>query len=270
MPSVTVGGLEIFYRETGSGEPVLLLQGLGTDHRGWGLQVAALSPWFRCITPDNRDAGRSGRAAGPYTVADMAADAAGLLDALGVERAHVVGISMGGAIAQELAISRPGRVRSLALIATYCSGDPRGTDLFQGWRLMRERFSPEEYYRATYPWVFTVGDYLRPGFIQEMVERAATDPYAQEPEAWARQMAAATAFHSEDRLDRIAAPTLLLFGDADLLTPLRFARTMQARIPQAELVVIPDAGHGLIWSHAEAVNAALLGFLLRQRAKEEG
>lgn len=269
MPTVTVRDLPIFYRETGAGEPVLLLQGLGVDHRGWGLQVAALSPWFRCITPDNRDVGRSGRAAGPYTVADLAADAAGLLDALDVAHAHVVGISMGGAVAQELALSCPERVRSLALIATYCSGDPRGTALFQGWRLMRERLSPAEYFRATYPWVFTVGDYLRPGFVEGMVERAATDPYLQEPEAWARQMAAATSFHSEDRLGRIAAPTLLLFGEADLLTPLRFARAMQERIPQAELVVIPEAGHGLIWSHPQTVNAVLLGFLLRQRAAED-
>lgn len=264
MPTVDVNGLDIFYRETGHGEPLLLLAGLGLDHRAWAAQVPALSRAFRCITPDNRDIGRSGRVTGPYTVADMAGDAVGLLDALGIERAHVAGLSMGGAMAQEIAINHPHRVKSLALVATYCSGDPRGTALFEGMRLMRERFSPEEYYRATYPWSFTVKDYLRPGFMERMIESAAANPNPQPPDAYARQAAATTTFHSEDRLGRITAPTLLLFGDQDLLTPLRFARALHDGIPGSELVIVPDAGHGIVWSHPDVVNDVLFGFFSRR------
>ena len=104
MPRVEANGLGIFYREAGDGPPVLLVQGLEMDHRGWAMQLPALRDRFRCLSFDNRDVGQSDRARAPYTVKEMAADALGLLDALGVRRAHVVGFSMGGAIAQEIAI----------------------------------------------------------------------------------------------------------------------------------------------------------------------
>ena len=105
MPKIRVAtGFELFYRESGGGEPILWIMGLGNDHRGWAYQAPAFRERFRCITYDNRDVGQSQLTDGPYSVADLAEDAIGLLDALGVEQAHVVGFSMGGAQAQELAV----------------------------------------------------------------------------------------------------------------------------------------------------------------------
>ncbi len=269
MPTVCVAtGLELFYRETcppdrrgGEGEPILWIMGLGNDHRGWAYQVPAFRDRFRCITYDNRDCGQSQLAEGPYTVADMAEDAVGLLDALGVEQAHVVGFSMGGAQAQELAVHHPERVRRLVLCNTYSSRDERGAAIFRGRVLMREKLSPEEYTRLLLPWVYTVRDYARPGFIEQTVEALLNDPYPQSPDAFRRQVEATIAHDMEDRLGQIKAPTLLLFGEDDITTPLRFARALEAGIPNATLTLVPGAGHGLPWSHPGEFTRAVRAFL---------
>lgn len=262
MPTVRVAtGFELFYRETGEGDAILWIMGLGNDHRGWAYQVPAFRDRFRCITYDNRDSGQSQRASGPYTVADMVEDAVGLLDALGVEQAHVVGFSMGGAQAQELAIRHPERVHKLALCNTYTSRDERGAALFRGRVLLRERLSDEEYQRVTLPWVYAWQDYQRPGFIEQTMEAILNDPYPQPLDAFRRQVEATLTVDTEGRLGQIRAPTLLLFGTDDITTPLRFARTLQAGIPDARLELVEGAGHGLPWSHPEEFNRIVRAFL---------
>jgi pimeloyl-ACP methyl ester carboxylesterase len=263
MPAVRVAtGLELFYRESGEGEPILWIMGLGNDHRGWAYQVPAFRDRFRCITYDNRDSGQSQRADAPYTVADLAEDAVALLDALDIERAHVVGFSMGGGQAQELAIRHPERVNKLVLCSTYTSRDPRGTDIFQSRVLLRERLSAEEYQRVTLPWAYTYQDYQRPGFIEATIEAVLNDPYPQDMDAYRRQVEATLSVDTEGRLDQIRALTLLVFGEDDITTPLRFARVLEAGIPNARLVTVPGAGHGLPWSQPDALNDAVRSFLL--------
>src|SRR6185503_2959995 len=119
MAKVRVNGIELNYVEAGSGEPVLMIMGFGGDHLAWGFQVPALSARYRVIAFDNRGAGQSRVPDVPYLTRMLADDAVGLLDALGVERAHVIGASMGGMIPQEVALGHPGRVRSLQLHCTY-------------------------------------------------------------------------------------------------------------------------------------------------------
>ena len=262
MPIVRVStGVELFYRESGKGEPILWIMGLGNDHRGWAYQAPAFRDRFRCITYDNRDAGQSQQAEDQYTVADLAADALGLLDALHIERAHVVGFSMGGAQAQELAIGHPGRVRRLVLCSTYASRDDRGAAVFRGQALLRERLSPEEYQRVTLPSVYTHREYARPGFIEDTIEAILNDPHPQPLEAYRRQVEATIAVDTESRLGDIRAPTLVISGDEDILTPLRFARALHAGVPNAKLHVVEGAGHGLPWSHPEEFNTAVRAFL---------
>ncbi len=262
MPRARANGRNLCYRLDGAGPPLLLIAGLGTDHRAWAGVAPALAADFRCISFDNRDCGRSDLAGAGYTIADMAADAAGLLDALGIEQAHVAGWSMGGAIAQELAITVPERVQRLVLIATYTSGDPRGTAIFEGWSLLRRRLSPEDYLRVTYPFVFTRRDYRREAFIEGMIQAALADPRRQPAEAYERQVAATTTFHSEGRLHGIGAATLILNGDDDVLTPLRFARTLEREVPDVRLVLAPGAGHGILWSDPRFVAREMAAFLL--------
>jgi pimeloyl-ACP methyl ester carboxylesterase len=263
VPPIRVAtGFELFYREGGDGDSVLWIMGLGNDHRGWAYQVPAFRDRYRCITYDNRDAGQSQRADAPYTVADMAEDAVTLLDALDVERAHVIGFSMGGAQAQELAIRHPERVAKLVLCNTYTSRDERGAAIFRSRVLLRERLSAEEYQRVTLPWVYTYQDYQRPGFVERTVQAILDDPNPQPDDAFRRQVEATLAVDTEARLGRIAAPTLLLFGEEDITTPLRFARVLEAGIPNARLEIVPGAGHGLPWSHPDALNQAVREFLL--------
>lgn len=261
LPHIKLPDLSIYYESAGDGEPVLWIAGLGSDHSVWTSHVDFFRQAYRCVTFDNRDAGQSDRASGNYTIRDMADDAKNLMDALGIASAHVVGLSMGGAIAQELAISYPQRVRTLALVCTYTRGDPRGTEIMNSWMLMRERFSSQEYYRAILPWLFSHQEYLMPGLVENYLKTAQENPYPQAPEAFARQVKAVTTFDSEARLKDILAPTLIVAGDEDILTPLRFARTLKKEIPDSRLVIIEGAGHGLTRSRPQEFRQALLAFL---------
>jgi 3-oxoadipate enol-lactonase len=261
MPKVRVGDIQMFYREDGHGDHVVWIQGLGLDHRGWALQIPFFVQHFCCLTFDNRDAGQSDRSPGAYTIKTMADDTIRLMDALAIKQAHIVGLSMGGAIAQELAINYPARVKRLVLVATYTSGDPRGTDLLNSFVLMRARFSREEYLRAIGPWVYSYQDYLIPGLVELAIKRGVEDPYFLPAKVYARQVEAATSHFTEDRLKQIQAPTLIVAADEDLLTPMRFAKTLHEAIPGARLAVLQGTGHGLIWTHAEELNTLALSFL---------
>jgi pimeloyl-ACP methyl ester carboxylesterase len=261
--TITVApGVELHYRDDGEGQPVLFIQGLGVDHRGWGAVTRPLSKRFRCISFDNRDVGRSSAVDAPYDVLDMAADAVGLLDALGIVRADIVGVSMGGVIAQEIAIRHPERVRKLVLVTTYTSGDPRGSAIFEGQALLRRTLSREDYCRATFWSVYSHQDYRRDdGFIEQMIGRTAGNDLWQPQDAYERHVRAVTAANTEGRLDQIAAPTLILAGAEDILTPMRFSERLASDIPNNRLQVVEGAGHGMIWSHADCVVDAVSDFL---------
>lgn len=261
MPKVRVGQIEFFYQEDGHCEPVFWIHGLGIDHRIWALQIPLFSRHFRCLAFDNRDAGQSDRSPGSYTIQTIADDAIRLMDALAIDQAHIVGISMGGAVAQELAIAYPTRVKRLVLVSTYTSTDRRGTDILNSFALMRARFSREEYARATSPWVFTYEDYRIPGLAESVITRFLEDPYFLPSDVYARQIEAARSHFTEDRLSQITAPTLIVAGDEDLMTPMRFSRTLHERIPGAKLEVIRGGGHALVITHAEEFNRIVLSFL---------
>ncbi|MDE2060160.1 MAG: alpha/beta fold hydrolase [candidate division NC10 bacterium] len=261
MPKVRVGQMELFYQEDGHCEPVVWIHGLGIDHRVWALQIPVFSQHFRCITFDNRDAGQSDRSSSSYTIKTMADDVIRLMDALAIDKAHIVGLSMGGAIAQEVAIAYPARVRRLILVSTYTSADRRGADVLNSFAMMRAHFSREEYARATSPWIFTYRDYLIPGFIESTITRFLEDPYFLPADVYARQVEAALGHFTEDRLSEITVPTLIVTGNEDLMTPMRFARTLHQGIPGAKLAVIPGGGHALALTHADEFNHIALSFL---------
>jgi len=254
MPIVTANGIDLFYRSDGDGPPVLFIQGLGVDHRGWAGVTRPLAERFRCISFDNRDVGRSATFEGDYDVLDMLGDALGLLDALAIERCHVVGVSMGGVIAQEMAIRHPGRVGRLVLITTYTGGDPRGTAIFESQAMLRRILPREEYCRATFWSVYSHEDYRREdGFVEQMIARTAGNDRWQPQDGYERHVRAVLSANTEGRLHTIAAPTLIIAGAEDILTPARFSLLLDREIPDSRLVVVEGAGHGLIWSHPEVV-----------------
>ena len=268
MPVVTVSGVRLFYEEAGAPDapPLVLIMGWGGDHTAWALQVAALAADHRVIALDNRGAGQSEVPAGPYTIAGMAADVVGLIDALGITRAHVCGASMGGMIAQELVLRHPERVRTLQLHCTAAAIDAYGHFLIDTLLAVRARGDREEYARAVMPWILCRKTMVeRPDFIRFWIERALTYPYPISYEGLSRQADAIRGHDTTARLGEIRVPTLLTTGTEDILVPPASSRELHARIPGAELVTIDDAGHLHFVEQAERFNAVCLEFLGKHR-----
>jgi pimeloyl-ACP methyl ester carboxylesterase len=261
MPTTRVNDINLYYEVFGEGEPILLIHGLASRGKGFKFQIPALSERFRTITFDNRGVGETDQPKEPYSIAGMADDAAGLLDTLGVESAHVFGVSMGGMIAQELVLRHPGRVRKLALGCTHsgikhCAPSPQWvTDIFKSLpgkpraQVVREgipfNFSP-----------FTQEH--NPQLIEEMVPLMIDN--RQRGYAYTNQINAVYAFDAYDRLPQIAAPTLILTGTDDVLIPPANSQTLVDRIPGARLVEFEHAGHLFFVEKPNEVNKALLEF----------
>ena len=261
MQTLTSNNVTLHYRDDGAGQPVLFVQGLGVDPRGWAGVTRPLSEQFRCISFDNRDVGRSSMVEAPYDVVDMMGDALGLVDELGINQCDVVGQSMGGVIAQEMAIRHPERVRRLVLVSTYTSGDPRGTAIFESQAMLRRTLTRDEYCRATFWSVYSHQDFRRDGFIDEMVRRTAGNDLWQPQDAYERHVRAVLNVNTEDRLPQIKAKTLIITGAEDILTPMRFSALLAEKIPDNRLLVVEGAGHGMIWSHPQMVAEDIADFL---------
>jgi pimeloyl-ACP methyl ester carboxylesterase len=263
MPLAAVNGLNLYYEETGSGPPLLLIAGISSNTLGWAMLLPALSERFRVIAFDNRGAGRSSAPAGPYTTRQMADDAAALLEQLGIERAHVIGISMGGMNAQELALAHPERVDRLVLYATYARPRPAIHDpWFTNWVDAYERkFAAEQLAVMMLPWFLTPAFMAQPDHVEAAIAEWVADPYPAPAHGVVAQAAACLSHDTLDRLGQVAAPTLVLVGAEDILTPVACAQELAESIPGAQLHVLERGGHTPDVEYPEAVAAAMLAFL---------
>ncbi len=263
MPTVQVNGLDIFYSDVGSGPPIVWLQGLGAEHTAWAAQLARFGASYRCIAPDNRDVGRSARCARPYTLADVASDVAGLLRALDAGPAHVVGLSLGGAVAQRLALDHPDLVRSLCLVSTFARQGARQRELLLAWREIYARVDLVTFYRQANTWLFSDRFFERPRNVENVLRYVAENPHAQEPAAFARQIDAALRHDTLDELPTLRVPALVVSGEADALAPPHLAREVAGAIPGARLEILPGAPHSLNLERQIEFNRLLGAFLER-------
>ena len=268
MPSVTVNRVRLFYEEAGAPDapPLVLIMGWGGDHTAWALQVPAFAAEHRVIALDNRGAGQSEVPDAPYTIAGMAGDVVGLMDALGIGRAHICGASMGGMIAQELTLRHPERVRTLGLHCTAPVIDAYGRFLIDTLLAVKARGDREENVRAIMPWILcrkTMAE--RPDFIRFWIDRALTYPYPIGLAGLSRQAGAIRSHDTLARLGEIRVPTLITTGTEDILVPPTSSREIHARIPGSELATFEDAGHLHFIEQAERFNEASLGFLQKHR-----
>ena len=258
MPSIDAGGSELHYLRAGSGEPMLLIQGMSATHMAWGRPfLAPLEESFECIVFDNRGMGLSGQAQLPFEITDLAGDVAALLDALEIERAHVVGISMGGMIAQELALAHPERVRSLTLGATYCGGpegtlmDPADLQMLAAAMASGER---EQVFRAM--WEIN----LSPAFREDesrFAEFCAMGSALPAPrEVIVQQMQACAAHDTSTRLAGLEVPTQVIHGTADRLLGVNNGIQIAALL-SVEPQLLEDVGHMFWWEQPER-SAALV------------
>lgn len=264
MPTIRVGDLDMYYEIYGQGAPLLLIMGLNGNLLSWGpLLPARLAERYQVILFDNRGAGRTDQPPGPYSMAQMSDDTAGLLEALGVERAHVFGASMGGMIAQHFALDHAGRLDRLILGCTTCGmahGVPPAPEVLAylapqpdlspfeaAWRGMPIVYPPE-FLEANTP------------MLEELVRTACQ--YPTQPHAYEAQLGAVMATHDTyDRLPEIHAPTLALTGTRDVLIPPENSRILAERIPNAQLHEIEGAAHIFPISHLDATVAAISAFL---------
>ncbi len=255
-------GTRIHYEAFGNpdGEPLLLIQGLGADKRGWILQRRALGARYRCIALDNRGVGHSDKPPGPYDLLDMANDAVAVLDDAGVDRAHVVGASMGGVISQVIGVLHAHRVRSLILACTACRQHPWRRDLLSEWASLAEAEGMGQFVRRNARWLFGPRSLRRVwpllGPIGGLALNAA-------PHAFVAQVHAILDADEDLRfeLKGITAPTLVLVGSQDILTPRGDSEELASAIPGARMAVVRGAAHGFMFEHASTFNRLVLEFL---------
>jgi 3-oxoadipate enol-lactonase len=243
MGTMAVPRTTLYFDERGSGDPILWLQGLGADHTAWSPQLARFGARYRCLAPDNRGAGRT-EPGGPLDIPLMAADALALLDARAEQApAHVVGLSMGASIAQELALAAPGRVRSLVLVSASAYLEPRLRELLAAWRDIYPRVPAAVFQRQANPWLFSWRFFEKAGAAETAMryaERAAA------PAEWfVAQVDAALAYDARERLGTVRVPTLVVMGAEDIMVPPRLGRELADVIPGARFVEIAGGGHSI-------------------------
>lgn len=253
MPKVEVQGSEFHYERGGSGEPLLLIQGMSGTHVSWGEPFkGALEESFDVVAFDNRGIGFSAPVESPFTIAEMAADTAGLLDQLEIESAHVVGISMGGMIAQELALAHPDRLRSLTLGCTYCGGD--GSQLMpqENAEKLLAGFASgdrEQALQAGYEVNLSPGFRADEDAFIAFHEMATSVPAARE--VIQLQLQAILGHDTSGRLGEIGTPTLIIHGTVDGVLPFANGKQIASLIPAARFEVFKDIGHMFWWEQPQ-------------------
>ena len=261
MPTTQANGQTLYHEVHGEGDPLLLVMGLAADTLAWALQVPAFSQQYRTVIFDNRDVGRSSLAVGPYEITDMAQDVLALADALELESFHLVGVSMGGAIAQELALAAPERVRTLTLGMTWPRGGAWAAKLSELWSARVEQMSREQ--RVDELMLLTLSEAFfenaeAVAFLRGLMLE---NPHPQPPEAFSRQLDASSRHDTRDRLAALAIPTHVIGAEHDLLVPVWKSRELVELIPDARLSVIDACPHGANVERADEFNRLVLEFI---------
>jgi len=268
MPQVEVDGLTINYDVQGEGEPVLLIPYTSADHACYAFQLPAYTEHFSCIAVDLPGSGESDKPSGPYSTHGYADQLAGFLSAIGIERAHVAGMSLGAAVGMHLAARHPGRVRSLSLHSGWQASDDYLKIVVEQWRLLATALPSvaDVVIQAIFPWCFTPEMYVdRPEFVVSLMDFVRSRP-AQPVEAFVAQIDAVVVHDASAVLGAIDVPTLITFGARDVVCSTRFAEPLTSGIARSELVVFDHLSHAGLHEDPETFNGATLDFLLRQRS----
>jgi len=264
MSTTQVGSHTVYYDEFGAGHPLIFISGLGGTRLSWWKQIDPFAKKFRVLNLDNRDAGDSALGTAPYTIADMADDVAGVIKKLNLGRAHIVGISMGGMIAQELAIRHSELVDKLVLVGTTAGG-PTGVNAKPeiAALLMRTEGDVETRVRRTFTTIAGEGHMAKhPEDLDEIVKNSLAKPMSLE--SYQRQLGACMVHFQKgtaDRLAQITAPTLVVHGDCDPLIPYPNGKYLAEHIKGARLVTFPGVGHISMIEAPERFNREVIEFL---------
>ena len=263
MPTVEANGIDIYYETQGEGEPLVLIPYLAADQACYAFQVAEYAKHFTCFSVDPRGAGLSGKPEGHYTTELFADDLAAFMQAAGVDRAHVAGLSLGAATGMWLAAKHPERVASLSLHSAWDSSDAFLRVVVEGWRVMAQALGSvtDMVIQGIFPWCFTPELYAaRPEYVDSLADFVRSRPMPP-VDAFLRQSQAVLSHDARGILSAIQAPTLITFGQHDMVTSTRFAGPLTTAIPGAEVVVFENCSHAPIYEDVDGFNERTLVFL---------
>jgi pimeloyl-ACP methyl ester carboxylesterase len=265
MPKIKANGITMNYVQEGSGEPLILYPFLTADNACYAFQVAEYAKHYTCISVDPRGAGETDKPEGVYTTELLADDIAAFMQALGVDRAHIAGLSLGAAAGMWLAVKHPERVKSLSLHSSWTKPDLYLKTLIEGWRVMAKGLGSvtEMVIMGIFPWCLTPDLYVaKPDYIESLIGFMRSRP-PQPVDAFIRQSGASLSHDVDAHLGRIGVPTQITCGRLDMVTGTRCADRMMAGIPGAELVVFEGCSHAPIYENVEEFNQKTLAFLKR-------
>jgi pimeloyl-ACP methyl ester carboxylesterase len=267
MSEAQVDGLTISYDVQGEGEPLVLIPYLSADHACYAFQLPVYTEHFSCIAIDLPGSGESDKPVGPYSTEGYADQVAALLGAIGVEHAHVAGVSLGAAVGMHLAVRHPGRVRSLSLHSAWDKSDLYLTTVVELWRTLASSLptTADVVIQGIFPLALTPEVYVnRPEFVDTLADFVRSRP-AQPLDAFLAQTDAAITHDIGPALGEISVPSLITVGAQDLVCSTRFAERLNSTINGSELIVFEHLSHVGLHEDPETFNQATLDFLLRQR-----
>ena len=260
MPFISANGIDLAYRFDGEGpETLVLVNGLADTKESWGLQLPAFTDRYRVLSYDNRGVGESPTPTGPYTTAQMAEDLAGLVDGLGLGRFHLLGVSMGGMIAQEYAIAHADRLLSASFCCTYSYPGPFCLRMFSCWRDLVPHLGVGFTQREVILWAFTTDFFeRREDELREIEAFMAENP--QTADGYLAQLHSIETHDTRGRLGAVTCPAMTLVGEGDILIYPKLSRRLHDELPDSTWVEVPG-GHACIWELPDAFNRAVLDFL---------
>ncbi|MFN4259380.1 MAG: alpha/beta fold hydrolase [Gemmataceae bacterium] len=271
MPIFLCDDYQLHYAERGAGVPVIWLNGLAGDHLYWMGQMRAFHKHYHCLALDNRDAGQSSYMAAPYGIADLADDVARLMVSLGLPSAHIVGLSLGGMIAQELALRHPDCVRGLVLLGTLARADDWFNATLDAYGLIRRQVADSgAFFEALLPWLVSHHFFAHPERVDWLRALLRHNPHPQRIDGFFRQFDAIRRHDAWERLPAIRCPVLVAVGEDDRIIPMRYSYELQERLPAAKLVILPGVGHAPPIENPRQLNQLIQEFLIsvdQQRGK---
>lgn len=268
MPKVRANNLTMNYDQQGTGDPLVLIPYLAADHACYAFQIAEYAKYFTCISVDPRGAGETDKPEGVYSTELLADDVAAFMEAMGIQQAHVSGLSLGAAIGMWLAAKYPARVKSLSLHSPWPKTDAFLRTVVEGWQVMARASGTvaEMILLGIFPWCFTPELYAtKPDYVQSLGDFVRSRP-AQPLEAFVQQSNAVIVHDVEAQLGRITAPTQITFGGRDLVTSTRFADRLRNAIHGSELAIFEDCAHAPIYERVDEFNQRTITFLRKHAA----
>lgn len=263
MPRITANGIDINYEQQGTGEPLILIPFLTADNTCYAFQVPEYAKHFTCISLDLRGAGESDKPDGVFTTELYADDVAAFMQAMGISRAHISGLSLGAAVGMWFAAKYPDKVKSLSLHSTWPRSDAYLKTVVEGWQVMVQTLDSvtELVIKGIFPWCFTPELYANNyAHIEALSDFVRSRP-PMSVSAFMQQSNAVIAHDAQSQLANITAPTQITFGRHDQVTSLRFAEPLTNAIPNSELWIFETSSHAPIYESIEAFNSKTLAFL---------